>query len=311
MDHCDGYVAYREDSLVERIGRMISLIVATKSRVAELDRLLASLEVQTYRDFEVIVIDQNPDDRLVPVVQRVATLAIRHLRCAPGASRARNVGLRAALGDIIAFPDDDCWYPEQLLENVKEQFAAHREWDGLLGVLRQQNHQLTGPKWPQVRCAATAETIWKCGITPVAFLTRATVETAGFFDERVGPGSPSGYQSGEDMDYMLRCLEAGSTMWHLPDLTVHHPDFHDLTRIAEKAYPYAKGGGLMLRVHKYPLGTFLNALMRSFAGAGVFLFRCSFRRSWSYLLRGAGLFRGYFYGERDVGSVSAVRKAEV
>ena len=36
---------------------MVSLIVATRTRVAELERLLASLDTQSYKDFEVIVID--------------------------------------------------------------------------------------------------------------------------------------------------------------------------------------------------------------------------------------------------------------
>ena len=50
---------------------MISLIVATKDRVAELGRLLGSLENQVYREFEVIIVDQNPDDRLEAVLREV------------------------------------------------------------------------------------------------------------------------------------------------------------------------------------------------------------------------------------------------
>src|SRR3974377_1957806 len=49
--------------------RQISLIVATVSRVNQLDILLNSLNRQTYLDFEVLVVDQNPDDRLLPVLQ--------------------------------------------------------------------------------------------------------------------------------------------------------------------------------------------------------------------------------------------------
>jgi len=84
---------------------MISLIVATVNRVAEFDRLLCSLEEQSYRDFEVILVDQNPDDRLVPVLRRHARLATQHLRSERGLSRARNAGLRAAKGDILASYD--------------------------------------------------------------------------------------------------------------------------------------------------------------------------------------------------------------
>lgn len=115
---------------------MISLLVATINRTVELERFLASLDTQTYRNFEVIVIDQNPDDRLVPVLCRHAGLAISHLRSGRGLSKARNVGLRATKGEIIAIPDDDCWYPPQLLSTVAAWFASRSQTDLLLGITR-------------------------------------------------------------------------------------------------------------------------------------------------------------------------------
>jgi glycosyltransferase involved in cell wall biosynthesis len=104
---------------------MISLLVATLGRVDELNRLLASLENQD-AGFEVLVVDQNPDDRLAPVLAAHSRLAARHLRSERGLSRARNVGLRAAQGDLIAIPDDDCWYPAGLLARVEEWFRQNR-----------------------------------------------------------------------------------------------------------------------------------------------------------------------------------------
>src|SRR5271168_3016732 len=95
-----------------------SLIVATIGRTEEFGFLLQSLAEQTFRDFELIVVDQNSDDRLIPFLEHwngtVAGLAntpgslsaIIHLRCAPGVSRARNLGLQYCTGEILAFPDD-------------------------------------------------------------------------------------------------------------------------------------------------------------------------------------------------------------
>src|SRR5574340_342784 len=93
-----------------------SLVLATVGRTAELERFLDALERQTCPDFELLVIDQNPDDRLRPILNRHrGRFEIKHTRSATGLSRARNVGLRLARGEIVAFPDDDCWYPTTLL----------------------------------------------------------------------------------------------------------------------------------------------------------------------------------------------------
>src|SRR5271157_1281152 len=141
---------------------MVSLIVTTIDRVAELERLLTTLDAQSYKDFEVLVVDQNPDDRLVAVVQKHQGLTIRHLRSGRGLSRGRNAGLRAAKGDIIAVPDDDCWYPDQLLATVTEWLALHPEFDALFTGARTADHKLMAPKWAPGPGRCTMENVWYC-----------------------------------------------------------------------------------------------------------------------------------------------------
>jgi glycosyltransferase involved in cell wall biosynthesis len=282
---------------------MVSLIVATMGRVTELGRLLESLSRQTYKDFEVLMVDQNPDDRLDPVLRRHGQLKIQHLRCSPGASRARNAGLRLASGDIIGFPDDDCWYPEDTLEKVASWFAAHPQFGGLFAILRGPDNQRVGPRSPVHACNCKPATLFDCGSTPNGFLRRRVTDTVGFFDERIGLGAPSNYQSGEDVDYFLRPLERGFHLWYDPAITVHHPDFHALDRIRQRAYPYALGGGLVMRVHPNLKRRFFRTVVRSIGGAIVRLLQG--RREWAraYLLSTIGLLRGYALGPRDISRV--------
>jgi glycosyltransferase involved in cell wall biosynthesis len=279
---------------------MVSLIVATLNRVAELERLLTSLDGQSYKDFEVIIVDQNADDRLLPVLRKHAGLTIRHRRCEPGASRARNAGLRAANGDIIGFPDDDCWYPEQLLATVTDWFNSHPDLGGLFAVLRSADNQPVGPKWPDRPCLCTRKTLWDRGITPIGFLRCEVTEAIGFFNERIGLGAPSRYQSGEDIDYFLRTFDHGFKMWHEPGITVHHPSFHAPERLRDRTYCYALGGGYVMRAHGYSWRLLLKGLASSLGGAVVNLLRGNIFLARIYLVRGAGLLRGYVLGPRDL-----------
>jgi glycosyltransferase involved in cell wall biosynthesis len=278
---------------------VISLIVATIHRVDELDRLLLSLEQQTINDFEVIIVDQNPDDRLLPLLWAHDRLAIRHLRSAPGLSRARNVGLCAARGELIAIPDDDCWYPPDLLASVASWFDAHSHF-GLLGTaVRTAENRPSGPRAPAASCLCTRENVWRCAVSCTIFLRRAVADAVGKFNEDIGVGAASPYQSGEETDYVLRAFEQGFEMWYEPSFTVHHPAFHSVPRLKKTSYPFALGTGRILRMHGYPLHQVGAHLARSLGGAAVSLCRGQLDRAMVYALRGAGQLAGYVSSRRE------------
>jgi glycosyltransferase involved in cell wall biosynthesis len=279
---------------------MVSLIVATLNRVTELERLLTSLHQQSYQDFEVIVVDQNPDDRLVSVLLRYEGLTIHHLRSERGLSRARNVGLPKAKGEIIGFPDDDCWYPDDLLATVVAWFGSHPEFGGLFTILRDADSQPVGPKWPSGPRVCTKEDVWHCGISADAFLRREVTDAVGLFNEKLGIGAASMYQSGEDLDYFLRPLALGFQLWYEPGITVHHPSLHLLERLLERSYSYSLGGAYVLRLHGFSGLYFTGLVIRSLGGAAVNLCKGNFRVAYAYLLRTAGQLRGYLCGARDL-----------
>ena len=277
---------------------MFSLIVATIGRVAELERLLASLEVQSCRDFEVIVVDQNSDDRLVPLLARHSGLTMQHLRSAAGLSRARNAGLRIARGDIVAIPDDDCWYPRDLLAAVKDWFASHPQF-GLLGTAtRTAENRLSGPNSPPTPRVCTRQNVWSCAVSTALFMRSSVSASVGDFNQNIGVGAASAYQSGEETDYILRAFERGFAMWYEPALTVHHPSLQLIARLRKTTYSFALGTGCVLRLHRYPLRQVGNQLLRSLGGAVVSLCAGNPSRAQVYMLRGTGLFMGYLSAGR-------------
>ena len=272
---------------------MVSLIVATLNRVTELQRLLDSLDVQTYKNFEVIVVDQNPDDRLIPVLREHSSLTILHVRCAMGVSRARNAGIRVAIGSIIAFPDDDCWYPPELLTSVTRWLDSNPEFDGIFTATRDQNNKLQAPKFPPGPGPCTKKSILLCAVAFNAFLRVRAVETIGFFREDIGPGTPSPYQSSEDIDYMIRPLQCGMRLFYQPAFSVYHPDFSTRDRLRRTTFPYSVGLGYILRLHGYSWLVLGEVLARSLGGAALNLGKGDLEGAHLYLLRATGQLRGY------------------
>ena len=86
---------------------LVSLVVCTINRTAELGTLFESLVHQEFKAFDVVIVDQNEDDRLVPILASAPwPFDIRHVRTphARGLSRARNAGLKHARGASDRLP---------------------------------------------------------------------------------------------------------------------------------------------------------------------------------------------------------------
>lgn len=93
----------------------VSVIIPTYNRGWALKRAVDSVRAQTFRDFELIVVDDGSQDDTADILAAYET-DIRVIRQPnAGVSAARNAGIRAAGGEFIAFLDsDDYWLPEKL-----------------------------------------------------------------------------------------------------------------------------------------------------------------------------------------------------
>lgn len=93
-----------------------SVVLPCRGRPRLLARALASLDRQSFRDFETIVVDDGSPEDLCPVTAAFPRLAVRLLRTAPqGANHARNLGTDAARAPHVAYLDsDDAFLPERL-----------------------------------------------------------------------------------------------------------------------------------------------------------------------------------------------------
>lgn len=101
---------------------MVSVIIPTYNRAKTIMNSVNSVLNQSYKDIELIVVDDCSVDDTEGVIAAVNDCRVKYIRTEVngGAGTARNVGIRAAASELIAFQDsDDCWKPNKLEEQVK------------------------------------------------------------------------------------------------------------------------------------------------------------------------------------------------
>ena len=243
---------------------VMSLIVATKGRSAPFRDLFGSLEAQTFRDFEVIVVDQNADGRIGSPDREGWGFPLLHLRTPheSGASRGRNAGFARARGSIILFPDDDCWYDAGFLADAMRRMTELGA-DVLSGRAADAAGRDINGRYMQARTTITRDNVWTAGIEWVIFFKREVFETLGGFDPGIGIGAETPWQSCEGQDIMLRALETGLHCVFDPAVYGHHAEL-DIRSPAmlRKGRAYARGFGYVLRRHHYPLRQVADWLLR-------------------------------------------------
>ena len=249
--------------------RFSLIAAATLGRTDEVERLLTSLDAQTHRDFELIVVDQNPDGRLVSLLYTYQQkFPILHLRSEPGVSRARNAGISHITGKIVGFPDDDCWYPADLLERVSEHLRERSDLHGITGRVTDWEGTFDA-RFDRSSGLLNRSNAWQRTAAVWLFLRYPAVKVVGKFDETLGPNSGTIWGGGEDIDYPIRAIEAGFKIYYDPSLVVFHPrPLKDgYQNAVGRAYSYGAGIGRVWRKHDYPLWLVAYYLLRPAGGA--------------------------------------------
>ena len=280
----------------------VSLIVATRGRDAEVAALFESLAAQDMAELEVIVVDQNGDDRLAPVIAAWrGRLALDWRRTDRAhANHARNLGLARATGDIVGFPDDDCTLPPGLLARVTAAFAADPGLAILTGPAASPDGGLGSGRWRDAAGPIDAANVWTSVIEFNLFLRRDLALALGGFDERLGPGTPLGSAEGNDL--VLRAIAAGHRARYEPAQRIVHPDKR-LTPVAvERAALYGRGFGFVLRRHAVPVSVWLPFMIRPLGGIAVSAIRFRLLAARYY----AATFRGRLAGFLTPGAAAGL-----
>jgi glycosyltransferase involved in cell wall biosynthesis len=214
----------------------LSFIIATRNRKQAicgcLDSIAASVDHAGLNSAEIVVVDNGSTDGTSSVVAAWASanrLPVQLLHePKAGASRARNLAVRHAGGDLLVFTDDDC----RLDPAYVSRFLAYDAADtGLVlrgGLVTSGDStdlplSVTPPafrRWHRDRNPPRHENIGTFVLGCNMAMRRALAEHIGFLDPDFGPGARIG--SGEDHEYVFRAYCAGVTIEVVPDMAVSH-----------------------------------------------------------------------------------------
>ncbi len=204
----------------------ISVVIPTYNREELITEAIDSVLAQTYRDFEIIVVDDGSRDRTSDRVAQYGDRITYHVQENCGVAAARNAGIRLSQGEFVCFLDsDDLWKPQKLATQIR--FAdAHPEYallstelqgfdaDGKVGGRRK-------AEMYTIRNGLVIEDLlfgnWIQ--TSTVMLRRDCLDEAGWFDEDVG-------QFGEDWLLWMRVVSR-FPIYFLPEPLVSyriHPE---------------------------------------------------------------------------------------
>nr|WP_246722809.1 glycosyltransferase [Aliikangiella sp. G2MR2-5] len=100
--------------------KLVSVVLPTQNRAFCIERAVESVLNQTYQNIEVIIIDDGSTDNTAEIVKQWQGKVSYHFEKCDGASKARNVGIKMAKGDYLAFIDsDDFWERDKLRQQVE------------------------------------------------------------------------------------------------------------------------------------------------------------------------------------------------
>jgi glycosyltransferase involved in cell wall biosynthesis len=185
---------------------LISIIVPTFNRRTLLQESIASIQAQTWTEWELIVVDDGSTDGTAEALPRDSRISVVRLPHMGNVAALHNVGLQRSRGALIGFQDsDDRWLPDKLAAQAAR-LASRPECGWCYGRFRlidrsgREIPARSGFEWRPREGRFLREVITtEAGISLITVLVRREVAVAVGFDESISWG--------DDYDFVLRLAQ--------------------------------------------------------------------------------------------------------
>lgn len=168
----------------------VSVIIPTYNRAQSLSRAIQSVLGQTYKNFELIVVDDGSEDNIEEVVRGFNDSRIKYFRhdVNLGGSAARNTGIKNSTGEYLAFLDsDDEWLERKLeLQVYAMENRPSDDWGGVYcGLILYKNG--TSKVAEAIKYGNLKKDLlnleWSVGASSTLLISKSVVDNIGLFDE--------------------------------------------------------------------------------------------------------------------------------
>jgi glycosyltransferase involved in cell wall biosynthesis len=202
----------------------VTVIIPTYNRCNLLVQAINSVLAQIYKDFELLVIDDGSTDNTRQTVTAIGDPRIKYIyKPNGGVSSARNLGLKNAAGEFVAFLDHDDYYPQSFLEVLTKELKENPDYGtayGPITVVTEEGKQIPFYKADSCRSGRVTEDMFKKGfVWTSSVVFRKSVWDRFWYDENLK-------SSTEDFDAYLR-LSARCRFLYVPQITAYHRGLPD------------------------------------------------------------------------------------
>ncbi|KDE98615.1 glycosyl transferase family 2 [Mycolicibacterium aromaticivorans JS19b1 = JCM 16368] len=244
----------------------VTVVLCTRDRTALLKSAVASVLAAEHPDFDVLIIDNAPrSDATREFVTSLADSRVRLItEPVPGLSRARNTGLLAATGDIVAFVDDDVVVDRDWLSVLVKGFGYGDSVGCVSGMVPAGELRTPAQAYFENRAGWTESAevrIFEWSQAPhdvplypfeVRYygtganfaVDRQVALSLGGFDERLGAGTR--VSGGEDIDMFFRILRSGRQLVREPAAIAWHRHRATVDDLRAQTRGYGLGLGAWL-----------------------------------------------------------------
>lgn len=220
----------------------IVVLITTLNRPDVISNAIASILNNTYKDFELIIVDQSANNKTQEIVEGYI-LADKRVKYLPigskGKTKALNYGIRKCNADIIAMTDDDCMVSKDWIEKIVATFRDYPDLALLFGSVEVSSYDATKGIIPtylpsEKRFFKLHSRFVNSGIGANMVIRENIFDTVGGFDEKLGVGTPL---TTYEYDFFYRVRKKGFEVGVLPSLKAVHyglKRFEDLPKMGQR-----------------------------------------------------------------------------